>query len=98
MSNKDVINSFLRKEKNKTCLRDIVGYNYIVYKGRTLESTGNILINYNTIIASWNKNGSINVNMKKYSQTTSKIQNDIIRTAKNLNIKVIEKMEDLKIW
>lgn len=96
MSNKDVINSFLRKEKNKTCLRDIVN-GYYIYKGRTLESTGNILINYNTIIASWNKNGSINVNMKKYSVTTSKIQNDIIRTAKNLNIKVIEKMEDL-IW
>jgi len=89
MNNKKVILSFLNKEKNKTCLRDIVN-GYYIYKGRTLTTDGSILVNYSTVIASWNQDGSINLNMKKYSVTTSKIQQLIKRLATDKKIIINE--------
>lgn len=88
MNNETVIKKFLNKEKGKTGLRDILNGCYI-YKGRTLESTGETLINYSTVIAYW-KNENLYINSKKYSATTSKIQTKLRYLASINNIQYIE--------
>ena len=77
MTNLQVINKFLNKETAKTPTRYIQG-NYYYYKGNTLTTDGKTLINYNTIIATW-ENDYIIVNVRKYSNTTSHIQHALIR-------------------
>lgn len=84
MNNETVIKKILNKEKGKTALRDILNGCFI-YKGRTLESTGETLINYSTVIAYW-KNNKLYINSKKYSATTSKIQTKLRRLASINNI------------
>lgn len=84
MNNETVIKKFLNKEKGKTALRDIQ-HGYYTYKGRTLESNGVELINYSTIIAYW-KNSKLYINNKKYSVTTTKIQNTLKSKATQNNI------------
>lgn len=75
MNNEQVIKAFLHHEKAHTPTRIILNGVY-EYKGRTLESTGDKLINYSTVIAQW-KDSRLYINTKKYSVTTSKIQNKI---------------------
>ena len=92
MNNEKVIKKFLEKEQAQTALRAIVN-GYYTYKGRTLytqEQNGNFeLINYNTRIAYINQNG-LHINIKKYSVTTSKIQNQIKRLADLSNYNIFE--------
>lgn len=57
-------------------------------KGSNLYIDNNKLVNYNTTIAQW-ENGTLLLNVTKYSQTTSKNQNIIKKLAENL-INVIE--------
>jgi hypothetical protein len=95
MKNENVIKKFLDREHAKTPLRDIcTGIEY--YKGHTLwtrELDGKFeLINYWTRIAYIDQNG-LHINIKKYSVTTSKIQNQIRILADNTNYKVFEYQE-----
>lgn len=88
MSNEKVIQLFLNREKGHTPSRYILG-DWGMYKGQTLTSNGDTLINYNTKIAEW-KGDTLYLNNKKYSITTSKIQNKIRYLAHQKNIDVIE--------
>ena len=88
MSNEQVILQFLEKKEAHTPTREIPN-GYFIYKGRTLTSTGNKLINYNTIISYWEDN-KLYLNIKKYSITTSKIQSKIKYLAFTKNIDIIE--------
>ena len=88
MSNEKVILLFLQKKEGHTPTRDIPN-GYYTYRGNTLESTGEELINYKTRIAYWKEN-KIYLNIKKYSVTTSKIQSKIKYLAHQNNIEVIE--------
>ena len=83
MSNEKVIIEFLNHKKASTPLRDIYNGYYSTYKGRTLQTDGIELINYKTKIAYFNKReeNTLYLNITKYSQTTSKIQNTIKRLA-----------------
>lgn len=65
MRNIDVIKQFLHVSSANS------------YTGN-LISVGDRLINYNTCIAEWNK-GCVMVNVTKYSSTTSKIQNMLLK-------------------
>lgn len=75
MTNLEVLKRFTEKRSGRTPQRDIYE-GYYVYNGRTLTTDGLTLINYNTVIASWEKN-TVLLNMKKYSRTTSKIQHQL---------------------
>lgn len=88
MSNEKVILSFLNREKAQTQLRDIVNGVY-VYKGRTLQTNGDRLINYNTIIAFWEDN-KLHIDTHKYSSTTSHIQSKLKRLAEEMGVEIIE--------
>lgn len=88
MTNEKVIQAFLNKEKAQTNLRD-VSFGVYTYKGRTLISYGDKLLNYSTTIAFWQDN-TLYLNVKKYSQTTSKIQNKIRSLASDKNISIVE--------
>lgn len=89
MSNEQVIRAFLNKRAAHTPTRKIQGGVYI-YKGQTLKSNGLELINYNTRIA-FHENGKLYLNIKKYSQTTSKIQSLLRRLAQEFNYQIVEK-------
>lgn len=88
MKNENVIKKFLEKEQAKTPLRDIIN-GYYSYKGRTLWTKENELINYNTRIAYIEYN-TLYINIKKYSSTTSKIQSKIKYLGKEYNYNIIE--------
>lgn len=75
MNNKDVIKAFLNGEKAQTALRNIQNGDY-TYKGRTLTTDGNKLINYNTVIA-FKILDKLYINNNKYSVTTSTIQSQL---------------------
>ena len=81
MNNLQVIKSFLEGTPGKTNLRDVLNGIYY-YKGRTLETNGQELINYSTVIG-YKKEGKLYLNKNKYSVTTSKIQNTLEREAQN---------------
>lgn len=91
MKNNEVIKEFLRGNIASTPLRDIVGYNYMIYKGKTLQTDGEKLINYNTVIA-YKQNNKLYINANKYSTTTSKIQSQLRFLADNYyqNADIIE--------
>jgi len=90
MTNEKVLISFLNKEKAQTQLRDITNGVYI-YKGRTLQTNGERLINYNTIIAFWdNERNKLHINTHKYSSTTSHIQSKLKRLAQERGVDIIE--------
>lgn len=91
MNNEKVIKKFLEKEQAQTALRDIVN-GYYTYKGRTLYTRDNELINYNTRIA-YIDNNTLYINTKKYSSTTSKIQNKIKFLGKEYNYNIVEYQE-----
>ena len=75
MNNENVIKKFLKKEQAKTPLRNIIN-GYYIYKGRTLWTRENELINYNTRIA-YIEDNTLYINVKKYSITTNKIQSKL---------------------
>ena len=84
MTNKKVIDLFLKRQRGQTPKRDITNGVYY-YKGHTLRSTGKTLVNYSTIIAFW-EDDYIIVNMRKYSRTTSKIQSQLLNAIKEAGI------------
>lgn len=73
MKNIDVIKAFLNNERAKTA---------------NLWTDGAALVNYNTAIGHWH-NGTLFVNTKKYSQSTSKIQNQLLKEANDLGLHII---------
>lgn len=91
MSNENVIKNFLEKEQAKTPLRTIIN-GYYSYKGRTLWTRDNELINYNTRIA-YIEGNNLYINVKKYSSTTSKIQSKIKLLGKEYNYNIVEYQE-----
>lgn len=91
MKNENVIRKFLEREQAKTPLRNITN-GYYSYKGRTLYTRDNELINYNTRIA-YIENNTLYINVKKYSSTTSTIQNKIKLLGKEYNYNIIEYQE-----
>lgn len=91
MKNENVIKKFLEKEQAKTPLRDIVN-GYYSYKGRTLWTWKNELINYSTRIA-YIEDNTLYINIKKYSSTTSKIQSKIKQLGKEYNYNIVEYQE-----
>ena len=93
MTNQEVINKFLNRERGQTNKRQILnGYYY--YEGRTLQTDGTDLINYSTIIAYFDNNNILHLNKTKYSATTSKIQYHLERLALAQDKKIIEYTED----
>lgn len=91
MSNENVIKNFLKKEQAKTPLRNIIN-GYYSYKGRTLWTRENELINYNTRIA-YIKGNTLYINVKKYSSTTSHIQSKLKQLASLTSYNIIEYQE-----
>lgn len=91
MTNEKVIKKFLEREQARTSLRTIVN-DYYSYKGRTLWTRDNELINYNTRIA-YIEDNNLYINVKKYSNTTSRIQNDIKLLGKKYNYNIVEYQE-----
>ena len=62
MNNEKVIKKFLEKEQARTALRNIVN-GYYIYKGRTLWTRDNELINYSTKIA-YIEDNNLYINVK----------------------------------
>ena len=93
MTNLQVINKFLNRERGQTNKRQILnGYYY--YEGRTLQTNGTDLINYKTKIAYFDNDNILHLNKSKYSATTSKIQNQLERLALAQDKKIIEYTEE----
>ena len=88
MSNENVIKEFLSGRQAKTPLRTI-NCGYYSYKGRTLYTEENNLINYKTTIATL-KDNVLYLNINKYSVTTSKIQSQIRRLAISKGFEIVE--------
>lgn len=88
MSNEKVIRAFLNGYQAQTPLRDIIN-GYYSYKGRTLYTQGNKLVNYSTNMARL-EDGVVYINKNKYSVTTSKIQTMIRSLASQYGYQVIE--------
>lgn len=83
MGNLEVIKRFLLGEKGATAKRKILqGYYYT--DGRTLQTDGQQLINYNTVIAKRNGKNEIEIDADYYSNTTSKVQTSIIKEINKL--------------
>ena len=91
MRNENVIKKFLEREQAKTTLRNIVN-NYYSYKGRTLWTRDNELINYSTRIA-YIEDNTLYINVKKYSNTTSHIQSKLKQLASLTSYNIIEYQE-----
>ena len=91
MTNENVIKTFLEKEQAKTPLRNIIN-GYYSYKGRTLWTRDNELINYNTRIA-YIEGNTLYINVKKYSNTTSHIQSKIKQLGEKYNYSIVEYQE-----
>lgn len=91
MKNENVIKKFLEREQAQTPLRTIHSY-YYSYKGRTLWTRENELINYNTRIA-YIEDNTLYINTKKYSSTTSHIQSKIKWIGKEYNYDIAEYQE-----
>lgn len=89
MSNETVLRRFLEHQTGHTATRNITNGVY-TYQGRTLATDGLKLINYSTVIARHINNNVVEINVKKYSVTTTKIQNKLIRLAKEYGYDVVE--------
>ena len=93
MTNLQVINKFLNRERGATNKRQILnGYYY--YEGRTLQTDGTDLINYATKIAYFDNDNILHLNKSKYSATTSKIQNQLERLALAQDKKIVKYTEE----
>ena len=93
MTNQEVINKFLNREKGATNKRQILN-DYYYYEGRTLQTDGTDLINYTTKIAYFDNDNILHLNKTKYSATTSKIQYQLERLALAQDKKIIEYTEE----
>lgn len=91
MNNENVIKKFLENEQARTPLRTIVN-GYYSFKGCTLWTRNNELINYRTRIA-YIEGNNLYINIKKYSITTSKIQNKLKQLANLTNYNIVEYQE-----
>ena len=93
MTNLQVINKFLNRERGQTNKRQILnGYYY--FEGRTLQTDGTDLINYTTKIAYFDNDNILHLNKSKYSATTSKIQNQLERLALEQDKKIVKYTEE----
>lgn len=93
MTNQEVINKFLNRERGQTNKRQILN-GVFYYEGRTLQTDGTDLINYSTKIAYFDNNNILHLNKAKYSATTSKIQNQLEQLALAQDKKIIEYTEE----
>ena len=93
MTNQEVINKFLNRERGQTNKRQILN-GVFYYEGRTLQTDGTDLINYSTKIAYFDNNNILHLNKAKYSATTSKIQTQLERLALAQDKKIIEYTEE----
>ena len=89
MSNEKVMRRFLEHQTGHTATRNITNGVY-TYQGQTLATDGLKLVNYSTVIARHINNNVVEINVKKYSVTTTKIQNKLIRLAKACGYDVVE--------
>lgn len=89
MSNEKVIRCFLEHKSGHTATRNITNGVY-TYKGQTLATDGLKLVNYSTVIARHIRANVVEINVKKYSVTTTKIQNKLIRLAKEYGYDVVK--------
>lgn len=96
MTNTDVIEKFINREKGQTPLRNIIN-GYHMYKGRTLISDGKSLYNYDTLMAYHSDDGKLYINKEKYSVTTSKIQSQIRYRAKDYTEVTEQEINSIKI-
>lgn len=87
MNNKEVILAFLNGKNAHTPTREIQNGCY-VYRGQTLHTNNNILVNYSTNIAKI-ENNKLYINIKKYSRTTSNIQSMLRSLANNFDYEII---------
>ena len=92
MTNTQVIQKFLQGQKGATPKRQILN-NYYYYEGRTLATDGQILTNYKTDIAE-KDNDTISILIDYFSNTTSKIQKELLRTAIKKGYNIILKQND----
>jgi hypothetical protein len=77
MRNIDVIKAFLNNRKAKT---------------QNLNTDGTVLVNYRTAIGYW-YNGKLFVNRQRYSVTTSKLQNWLLREAGGNHVVAVASVE-----
>lgn len=89
MSNETVIRRFLEHQTGHTATRNIINGVY-TYRGQTLATDGLKLVNYSTVIARHISNNVVEINVKKYSVTTTKIQNKLIELAKEYGYDIVE--------
>ena len=89
MSNETVIRRFLEHQTGHTATRNIINGVY-TYRGQTLATDGLKLVNYSTVIARHISNNVVEINVKKYSVTTTKIQNKLKQLAKEYGYDVVE--------
>ena len=89
MSNDTVMRRFLEHQTGHTATRNITNGVY-TYQGQTLATDGLKLVNYSTIIARHISNNVVEINVKKYSVTTTKIQNKLKQLAKEYGYDVVE--------
>lgn len=89
MNNETVMRRFLKHQTGHTATRNITNGVY-TYQGQTLATDGLKLVNYSTVIARHIRANVIEINVKKYSVTTTKIQNKLIGLAKEYGYEVVE--------
>ena len=84
MKNEEVIKRFLKHQEGHTPKK----HTYNGLYTSTLWTRENKLINYRTVIARWVNTNTIELNTKKYSSTTSKIQHKIERVCEEYGIEI----------
>ena len=89
MSNETVMRRFLEHPTGHTATRNITN-GVCTYQGQTLATDGLKLVNYSTVIAKHISNNVVEINVEKYSVTTTKIQNKLIGLAKEYGYDVVE--------
>ena len=89
MSNETVMKRFLEHQTGHTATRNITNGVY-TYQGQTLATDGLKLVNYSTVIARHIRANVVEINVKKYSVTTTKIQNKLIELSKEYGYDVVE--------
>lgn len=90
MDNLSVIQAFTQRKCGHTKMRNYVNGYYMCH-GCTLESTGYSLINYATVIARWLSDTEVELDTRKYSSTTSRIQSKLRTELEKIGATIIEK-------
>ena len=76
MTNLQVINKFLNRERGQTNKRQILnGYYY--YEGRTLQTDGTDLINYKTKIAYFDNDNILHLNKTNIRQQLARYKTNL---------------------